>query len=71
MGDRLPDETSSNNGQEVVNALTISEALELNNIKAMRRSLAVIVDYLESRESVIFSAARTRIAEQGGRIDVR
>lgn len=68
MGD-LPDETSSNNSQAVIDALTLSETMELSNLRAMRRSLASIVDYMEGREGAIFAAARTRLAEQGGPVN--
>jgi hypothetical protein len=51
--------------QDIIDELTTSEAMQLSNLKEMRRSLAAVVDYLEREESAIFTAVRTRITDQG------
>jgi hypothetical protein len=59
-----------NPSPDINSLLTCSELMELSNLKEIRLSLAVIMAYLENRESIIFAAARVR-ADEGGRGDVR
>jgi len=51
--------------EDVIEFLSSEELKELRALSGMRRSLAVVLDYLDGQESIIFSAARTRIPEGG------
>jgi hypothetical protein len=51
--------------QDIIGKLTTQECMELSNLKEMRQSLTATIDYLEKREGIIFSEARTRINASG------
>jgi len=52
--------------QDLIPTISTIELKEVSDIREIKRSLNATIEYLENRESAIFSAARTR---QGGPVN--
>jgi len=51
--------------EDIIEFLSSDELGDLHRLNEMRRSLAVVLNYLNGQESIIFSAARARVPKGG------